>query len=104
MQCLSTLRVSVVQDGDPTPLGLPDTTPGHMVTVASLVDIVCVNIACELAPSEVGKKIQRAKQVGVRALRCDSLRLDMGEPVDIVFNVPFCPLVISLLHICQGGN
>ena len=29
----------------------------------------------------------RAKRVGRR------------EPVDIVFNVPFCPLVISLLHI-----
>ena len=26
---------------------------------------------------------------------------DAGEPVDIVFNVPFRPLVISLLHICQ---
>ena len=29
---------------------------------------------------------------------------DAGEPVDTVFNVPFRPLVISLLQICQGGN
>ena len=51
------------------------------------------------------KKIRRAKQVGVRALWLrEWSEWDAGEPVDIVFNVPFCPLVISLFHICQGGH
>ena len=57
---------------------------------------------------------QRSLNVMLASLRTGSQRgrkkirrvseWDAGEPVDIVFNVPFRPLVISLLHICQGGN
>ena len=60
-----------------------------------------VNLACEQAPSEVGKKF--GEQVGAWWLR-ERSEWDTGEPLDIVFNVPFHPLVIRLLHICQGGN
>ena len=51
------------------------------------------------------EKNSASERVGVRAswLR-ERSKWDAGEPVDIVFNVPFRPMVISLLHICQGGN
>ena len=42
----------------------------------------------------------RAKQVGVGASEASGA----GEPVDIVFDTPFRPLVISLLQISQVGN
>ena len=43
-----------------------------------------------------------AKRVGVWIR--EQSEWDAGEPVDIVFDTPFCPLVITLLQISQVGN
>ena len=69
-----------------------------------------VIIGCEQAPSEGGKKkhsaiesvIPWAKRVG--AWIRERSEWDAGEPVDIVFDTPFRPLVMSLLQISQVGN
>ena len=55
-------------------------------------DICICLIACEQAPSDGGKKFGERSE------------WDAGEPVDIVFDGLFHPLVISLLQISQGGN
>ena len=69
------------------------------------------NLACEQASSEGGKKnsasesvIPWAKRVRVGAWVRERSEWDAGEPVDIVFDTPFRPLVISLLQISQVGN
>ena len=57
------------------------------------------DLAYEQAPSEGGKNIRRSK-----AWIRERSEWDAGEPVDIVFDTPFRPLVISLLQISQVGN
>ena len=54
--------------------------------------------------SAIESVIPWAKRVEVRAWIRERSEWDMGEPVDIVFDTPFRPLVISLLQISQVGN
>ena len=46
----------------------------------------------------------QAKSVGVGAWIRERSEWGAGEPVDIVFDAPFLPLVINLLQISQEGN
>ena len=54
--------------------------------------------------SAIESVIPWAKRVGVGAWIRERSEWDAGEPVDIVFDTPFRPLVISLLQISQVGN
>ena len=67
-------------------------------------------LPCKQAPSKGGKicerklRIPQAKQVRESTSKDDLKLVGAVEPVDIVFDVQFHPLVISLLQICQEGN
>ena len=65
--------------------------------------LVCFISLCLLVFVFLNASLLTGSQQGRKKIRRAS-EWDAGEPVDIVFNVPFRPLVISLLHICQGDN